>query len=88
MINEFRDLNWRRIIIVSVFLAGTLGFFDVNGGISSKVYGNMPAPWNCPDGGTVSCNAVGCGRSSSQPDSYWVCRYSGGNCPPLESCNP
>jgi hypothetical protein len=88
MRNEIRNLSWRKIIIISVLLAGIFGMFDVYGIFSKKVYGNLPGPWKCPDGGTIECTAVGCVKSSSEPDSYWVCRYSGSNCPPLEACNP
>lgn len=55
--------------------------------------------WRCPvksitqegAGGSGSCTSVGCKKSSSHPDSYWVCAFrasgQGVTCPPLEQCD-
>lgn len=86
MKDVIRNLNWRRLIFISLLLSGLFGIFDTSGAFTQITHGNIG--WKCPDGGTIDCRARGCVRSSDLPDSYWVCRYIGEACPPLEQCRP
>ncbi len=90
MKENFRSLNWRKLILVSLMFGGLFGAFAPNGIFTRTAfmqsYGGGPGSWVCPDGGTIDCKANGCRQSSNQPDSYWVCNYIGTNCPPLEQC--
>jgi len=68
------------------------------GGGSVGTCDNGRGIWTCPTkevgqqgtGGTGTCTSNGCGKSSTQPDSYWVCRFTASDsqtkCPPLEEC--
>lgn len=76
-------LSWRKIVMVSILL-GT-----VFGSVSVRAWDDEPSPagWKCPDGAVPDCTATGCIKTGG-PNGFWVCRYSGESCPPLEACNP
>lgn len=78
------SLSWRKLILISILVSTMFLAFDSSGVFTQKTYGNLS--WKCPVGTHEDCVARGCVRSSNAPDSYWVCRYSGTACPPLEAC--
>jgi len=79
-------------------LGGDPGEFGGGGGSTSPC-DNYGGAWKCPIrsessndnmGGSGTCTSTGCKRSSSAPDSYWVCAFTASDtatkCPPLEAC--
>lgn len=80
MFGLIRSLNLRGIVLVALLL-GTLF-----GAISVSAWDNSSSGWKCPDGGMLECRALGCVKSSGNTDAFWVCRYAGDSCPPLEAC--
>ncbi len=71
-------LNLRKIILVSILLGTSFGTINI---MADEMEIGI---WKCPDGAVPDCSANGCRKSSNQPDAFWVCGYSGVNCPPLE----
>ena len=86
------SLNFRKIILVSILLGTMFGTIDKavyagddnTGAVTFNDGYGEAASWHCPDAGIISsCTAKGCIKNSGR---YWVCKYEGKNCPPLEQC--
>lgn len=81
--NLQRFLTWNKLMLLSTVVGAFLGI----SGISDLATPKATASWQCPTA-PQGCLINGCRRSSEAKDSYWVCNYSGTNCPPLTSCEP
>lgn len=81
-----RGLNLRKIILISILLGTLFGNINIVGAWDDVPPMNEPLEWKCAPAGVIECTTNGCRKSSNQPDSFWVCNYSGVNCPPLEAC--
>lgn len=70
---------FKLILVIGLSLGILYGGFSV-------VAQEMPEGMECRTQ-VPGCLINGCRRASLQPDSAWVCNYSGDDCPPLTACS-
>lgn len=85
----FSFVNSHRLLILSMCLGTLIGVSNV---FSAQSFGFNDIPlggWKCPlnsvSAGNETCTSTGCTKKGGQ-DGYWVCTWSGNNCPTLEAC--
>ncbi len=89
MKNNSRIYGFKKMLMAAALFGCLLGISDIMAGATFSQI-EPETQWYCPVSviivGDNTCRARGCKKSSTEPDSFWVCDYTGGTCPPLESC--
>lgn len=86
--------KFKNMLIASILIGCLLGAFDVS---ATSAFGGdeKPSPeeglgWSCPVSsittGGNTCTSSGCIKKGGV-DGYWVCKFSGTDCPPIEACS-